>query len=292
MLHLNTILVFQFSVKYVTLPCCSSSDPLQSLYFACKHPACYLQWSHCVTGVPQETWSLFVRGRGGAGSAHAAWTSMSGSQASELLTQQVRDWHWKSYCSTFWKVPVHSTVLTPAHHSHILFLLYCYPQSGISYIWSIQSTAFYHLPPCDLLPFPDSECQSLTWLWNGSCVPPGSGHSVSHLWNTISTIISPSGIYWSGAELLKTSREATHIPTFPWLAGIRWATQDNQIISNHCNSFAKSAGSLFSCIYFHATGKLNPKHTLENLHSPSLLVIFILTSLSTVLSKMTACAVI
>lgn len=114
----------------------------------------------------------------------------------------------------------------------------------------------------------------------------------SHLWNTISIIISPSGIYWSGAELLKTSREATHIPTFPWLAGIRWATQDNQIISNHCNSFAKSAGPLFSCIYFHATGKLNPKHTLENLHSPSLLVIFILTSLSTVLSKMTACAVI
>lgn len=52
MLHLNTILLFQFSVKYVTLPCCSSSDLLQSLYFACKHPACYLKWSHCgsVTG--------------------------------------------------------------------------------------------------------------------------------------------------------------------------------------------------------------------------------------------------
>lgn len=60
-----------------------------------------------------------------------------------------------------------------------------------------------------------------------------------------------------------------HIQTLLWLAGIRWATQDNQIISNHCNSFAKSAGSLFSCIYLHAIGKLNPKHTLENLHIPS-----------------------
>lgn len=114
----------------------------------------------------------------------------------------------------------------------------------------------------------------------------------SHTSETRYPIISPSGNYWSGAELLKTSREAMHIPTFLWLAGIRWATQDNQIISDHCNSFAKSAGSLFSCIYFHAIGKLNPKHTLENLHIPSLLLIFVFTSLNTVLSKMTACAVI
>lgn len=112
MLQLNTILLFQFSVKYVTLPWCSSSDPLQSVYFACKHPACCLKWSHCVKGVPQESWSLFVRGTGGAGSTHAACPSVSDSQASELLTQQVRDWPNK-----------YTESLTVQHFERFLFTL-------------------------------------------------------------------------------------------------------------------------------------------------------------------------
>jgi len=77
MLKLNKILLFEFSLKYATLPFCSSSYPPQSIYFACKHPACYSEWLLWFNRMPQRSPCIFDRRRGNTGSVYiCCWSSV------------------------------------------------------------------------------------------------------------------------------------------------------------------------------------------------------------------------
>lgn len=51
MLQLNKILLFQFSLRCVSLTCCRPLEMLQSTFFACKHPD-YLKMMHWVKWMP------------------------------------------------------------------------------------------------------------------------------------------------------------------------------------------------------------------------------------------------